>query len=70
MINQDKNEQCLINRTNHEWRKFKYLIGMLDPNEYIKWRKVFAIHAANRILKDLCNFLYKNNFIQLALFYL
>ena len=49
MINKDKTEQYLINRTAHEWRKSKYLGSMLDTKEDIKRRKFLAINATNRI---------------------
>ena len=42
VINQHKTEHYLINGTTHEWRKCKYLGRMLDTNEDIKLRKVFA----------------------------
>ena len=70
MINQDKTEQYLINGTTHEWRKCKYLGRMLDTNEDTKLRKVFVVIAVDRIFTILYKFLYKNNFIQLVLFYL
>ena len=34
MINKDKSEQHLLNRTNPKWRKSKYLGSMPETNKY------------------------------------
>ena len=50
VINKDKTEQYLINRTTHEWRKSQHLGNMLGTSEDIKRRRALAINAAIRML--------------------
>ena len=47
MINQEKTEHDLINKTTQEWRMCKYFGSMLDTKKDIKWRN--AVNAANII---------------------
>lgn len=44
MINKDKSEQHLLNRTNPKWRKSKYLGSMPETNKDTKRRKVLAVN--------------------------
>ena len=48
-VNHGKTEQYIINRTNNEWRLYKYLGSMLDTGEDIKRRKIITITAANQL---------------------
>ena len=48
IVNHDKTEQYMINRTNNECRLCKYLGSMLHTGGDIKQRKILAITAANQ----------------------
>ena len=55
-VNKNITENYIIGTQNHQWKKYKLLVTLLDTEEYIKKRKILAINAAN----NLCHF-FQNN---------
>ena len=55
-VNKNITENYIIGTQNHQWKKYKLLVTLLDTKEYIKKRKILAINAAN----NLCHF-FQNN---------
>ena len=51
-VNKNKTENYIIGRQNHQWKKYKLLVTLLDTEEDIKKIKILSINAAN----NLCRF--------------
>ena len=51
-VNKNKTENYIIGRQNHQWKKYKLLVTLLDTQEDIKKKKILATNAAN----NLCRF--------------
>ena len=48
-VNKNKPANCITSRQNHQWKKCKLLVTLLDTEEDIKKRKILAINAANNL---------------------